>query len=517
MAGARAPLPPSALRPEPARRSPELLRLNGGSEYQGVANVAHTAMQGWFPQASIQFTDANLPVQVSVNAFAPLIPHDIKDSSLPIVCLTYTVTNSGSQTVNATVLFAWPNLLGFGGTGASDNRTNWNSVIGNAQSTFTTNGLTGLRFNTTQNYPGQQRQDVVGEYYVGVRTGTGMTITTCTNWDASATTPSFWQGFSTNGPLQATGTATQPAGAVAAQVTLAPGQAQDIHFYVAWYMPHQMTQLQNVQALVLSSSNPTNTTSRWGTGCPQQSGFNVTVDLGQLWTPTQLLLDQGTYTTDYPRGIQVDISTDQSSWTTVGTMTAAQVVAALGSGSQFTVPLLPRPGRYLRLTNLGYDLYYWWSIHALQVTVVEQGTALAFVPVSSLGPAVDNGHYYGNWFGSAAGVGAYMDAQYDSFLQQTAAWQLPIRNSNLPFWLQFFLVNCAFPTVANTVLTANGMFSVQEAPVNQNGNLGTMDQRMASHVFTADFFPELDRAEAGVVCRRAIAQRLHPPLRGSPG
>jgi hypothetical protein len=219
------------------------------------------------------------------------------------------------------------------------------------------------------------------------------------------------------------------------------------------------------------------------------------VDLGQLWTPTQVLLDQGSYTTDYPRGIQVDISTDQSSWTTVGTMTSAQVVAALGSGGQFTVPLQPRQGRYLRLTNLGYDLYYWWSIHALQVTVVEQGTALAFVPVSSLGPALDNGHYYGNWFGSAADVGAYVDAQYDSFLQQTAAWQLPIRNSNLPFWLQLFLINCAFPTVANTVLTANGMFTVQEAPVNQNGNLGTMDQRMASHVFTADFFPELDRAE----------------------
>ncbi|MGD0258562.1 MAG: GH116 family glycosyl-hydrolase [Verrucomicrobiota bacterium] len=473
-----------------------MLRLSSGNEYQGVVrNVAHAQMQGWFPQANIQFTDVSLPVQVSVNAFAPLIPHDIKDSALPIACLTYTVTNSGSQTVSATVLLAWPNLLGFGGLGASDNKTNWNSVAGNSQTPLSTNGLTGLRFTTTQNYPGQQRQNVVGEYFVGVRASAGLTITTCTNWDASASTPSFWQGFSTNGTLTATNSAAQPAGAVAAEFALAPGQSRDVHFYVAWYMPHQMTQLQSVQGLVLASSNPTNTTSRWGTGCPQQTGFNVPLDLGQLWTPTQVLLDQGSYTTDYPRGIQVDISTDQSNWTTVATMTSAQVVAALGSGSQFTVPLQPSQGRYLRLTDLGWDDFYWWSIAALQVTVEEQGTALAFVPVSSLGPVVDNGHYYCNWFQSAAGVGAYVDGQSDSLLQQTTAWQLPIENSNLPFWLRLFLINCAFPTVANTVLTEDGMFTVQESPVNQNGNLGTMDQRMASHVFTVDFFPELDRAE----------------------
>jgi uncharacterized protein (DUF608 family) len=472
-----------------------MLRLSSASEYPGVANVAHAQMQGWFPQANLQFTDATLPVQVSVNAFAPLIPHDIKNSALPVACLTYTVTNTGSQSVSATLLFAWPNLLGFGGTGASDNKTNWSSVAGNSQSSWSAGGLTGLRFATTQDYSGQQRQDVVGEYFLGVRGGTGINVTTCTNWDASASTPSFWPGFQTNGPLQTVGTATQPAGAVAAQVTLAPGQGRDIHFYLAWYMPHQMSQLQNAQALVLASSNPANTVSRWGTLCPQQSGFSVTVDLGQALTPTQALLDNTGFANDYPRGIRVDSSSDQSSWTTVGTMTAAQVVAGLGGSTQFTVNLTPRQGRYLRFTNTGYDLFYWWSIHALQVTVQEQGSAIAFIPVSGLGPAVDNGHYYCNWFAGAADVASYMDGQYDAFLQQTTAWQSPVRNSNLPFWLQSFLINCAFPTVNNTVLTANGTFTVQEAPVNQNGNLGTMDQRMASHAFTAAFFPELDRAE----------------------
>ena len=82
-----------------------MLRLTNSSEFQGVANVAHAQMQGWFPQANIQFTDTTLPVQVSVNAFAPLIPHDIKNSALPVACLTYTVTNNGSQsaTVRVTV------------------------------------------------------------------------------------------------------------------------------------------------------------------------------------------------------------------------------------------------------------------------------------------------------------------------------------------------------------------------------------------------------------------------------
>ncbi len=59
----------------------KLLRLTNAKEYKGVANVQHTRFQGWFPRAQIEFADeADLPIQVRLDAFSPLIPHDVKDS-----------------------------------------------------------------------------------------------------------------------------------------------------------------------------------------------------------------------------------------------------------------------------------------------------------------------------------------------------------------------------------------------------------------------------------------------------
>jgi hypothetical protein len=221
--------------------------------------------------------------------------------------------------------------------------------------------------------------------------------------------------------------------------------------------------------------------------------------MGQLYTPTQLLLEEGN-TTDYPRGVQVSISSDETNWTAVASLTEAQVLSDLsgGAASQFSFPLQPTTGRYLRLTDLGWDPFYYWSIAGMQVSIEEQGAVLVFEPINLAAPVVDNGHYYCNFFPNAAAVAAYVDPQYNSLLQQTTAWQLPVQNSNLPFWLQLFLINCANPMVANSVLTSNGMYATQEAPVGQNGNLGTMDQRMSSHIFTSEFFTELDRDELEV-------------------
>lgn len=42
----------------------KLLRRAGPEEYTGVANVAHTHFQGWFPRAEMDYKDSGLPVKV---------------------------------------------------------------------------------------------------------------------------------------------------------------------------------------------------------------------------------------------------------------------------------------------------------------------------------------------------------------------------------------------------------------------------------------------------------------------
>jgi len=471
----------------------KLLRRAGAEEYAGVASVAHTHFQGWFPRAEMGYEDAGLPVRVRLDAFSPLVPHDPKDSALPVACLAYTLTNPTNAPVKASVLLAWPNLLGWGGRGnaGASNRA-WDDLAGDSQSPAQAGPLRGLRFATTQTYT-DQHQDVVGEYFVGVRGERGVEVTTCASWDTSAPTPGFWAGFARSGHLggQDAAAPKNPAGAVAAEVTLAPGQSRTVRFTIAWAMPRHVTARN--QSTVVPSARANPAAARWTTNRAQTLGDQLVVDLGREVTASRLTLDQSGYPNDYPRGLRVEVSGDKQTWKGAAEVGADAVKAGL-TNDEIAVPLTRARGRYLRLTDLGADSYYWWSLHALRLTIEGQAAPLTLAP-SERRVQEDVGHFWQNWWHSAAEIARYADKNNDRLLAETRAWQDPVREATLPFWLKLKLINCVFPLYSNTVLTKDGRFVVQESPVDMAGATGTMDQRMAAHAFYTMFFPELDRAE----------------------
>lgn len=483
---------------EGGRPVARILRLTSTGEYSGVENIAHTRMQGWFPRAVLDYDDPALPVTVRLNAFSPLIPHNVKDSGLPVACLDYVVTNPTQKTVQATIALAWPNLLGRGGRGG----VAWNDLSGDGQKEAQAGALFGLRYTTTQTYS-DQHQNVLGEDFVGVRKESGIQTATCASWDAGAVTPSFWVGFAESGTLTASNGGTQPAGVVSASITLKPGQSRTLHYYVVWAMPNLLMinpvrtytdKFDSAPARIPSLANRTE--DRWTTQRGMHTGDNVMLDLGQTYTPTTLTLNNGKALSDYPRGLKVEISSDGTLWQTVAQRTKDQMLAAMSE-----IALTPTPGRYLRLTNLG-DEGLFWSIYGLGIGVQGQDTPI--MPVSATRNLVhfdekvesdQAGHYWQNWWHDSLSVAQYVDRNTDRLLRETRAWQDPVLKSDVPFWLKLKLINCAFPMFSNTVLTKNGRFSVLESPIEMGGALGTMDQRMAAHAFLTAFFPELDRAE----------------------
>lgn len=484
-----------------------LLRLSNAQEYGNVSDVAHTRMQGWFPRARIDYADDALPITVQLNAFSPLIPHNPKDSSLPVACLAYTLTNPSSLPVHASVLLSWPNLLGWGGRVG----TAWEDLSGDGQTPASVGNLRGLRFVTTQKY-NTQRQDVLGEDFVGARQERDVKITT-TSWDSGGTTVGFWPGFMADGhlPVRAgvVAASKNPAGAVAAETLLPPGQSRTLRFYVVWAMPHHVTvqprttfgaAQEPTQAGVaaLFDSDPN---SRWATARPMQAGDSLVVDLGRIVTPTRLFLNIGAAGTDYPRGLRVEVSDDHKTWRRDGEMNAPFITAAL-NGGKLDVPLMEGQGRFLRLTNLGTENFYWWSIYDLAVPTkggpldLAKASATAYlVKAVTQNVSEDVGHFWQNNWKSAPDIAAYVDGNNDRLLRETRQWQDPVLSSSLPFWLKLKLINCAFPVYSNTILTRDGRFVVQESPIDMGGATGTMDQRMAAHAFYTAFFPELDRAE----------------------
>lgn len=476
-----------------------LLRLKSNKEYSGVQNIAHTKMQGWFPRAEIEYSDPELPVTVRLNAFSPLVPHNPKDSSLPVACLDYVVTNPTDKPVKATIALAWPNLLGWGGRGG----VAWEDLSGNIQRDAKSQDMVGLCYTSSKTYT-DQRQNTLGENFIGVRKEAGVDVTTCPVWDVEATTPSFWKDFAESGkfPTQPDNAA-QPAGVVSASVTLAPHETRTLHYYVVWAMPNMLMvhpvrtftdTFDSAPARIPGISNKTE--ERWTTDRGMHTGDNVVVDLGRTYTPTALKLNNGKSLSDYPRGLKVESSTDGSSWTTVAQRTKKEMFEAVSD-----VALTPKAARYLRLTNLGDDGLF-WSIYGLAVAVEKQDALVEPVKATSYLTHFNEkttteqaGHYWQNWFKDSLQIADYASKNAGRLLQETQAWQDPVMQSNVPFWLKLKLINCTFPMFSNTVLTKNGRFSVLESPIEMGGALGTMDQRMASHAFLTAFFPELDRVE----------------------
>jgi len=479
----------------------KILRLKSDDEYTGVQNVAHTKMQGWFPRAQIDYSDPDLPVTVQLKAFSPLIPHNPKDSSLPVAYMDYTVTNTSAKTVKISIALAWPNLLGWGGRGGMS----YDDLSGDSQQPAKVGSLIGLKYTSSKSYIDQQ-ENTIGNDFVAVRQDPGVSVSTCSSWDVADTTPAFWSSFTSSGTLPAStsNNPAQPGGAVSATVTLAPGETRTLHYYVTWAMPHLVTvndvhtftgTYDVADATIPDMSNKSNEV-RWSTDRGMHTGDNLVLDLGQRYTATSINLNSGQSLSDYPRGLKVEVSDDAKTWSPVAQLTKDQMLQVIAN-----IKLTPMPGRYIRLTNLG-DEGLFWSIYGLSIQVTGQAAPISPVKATaylahynSKVNTVDVGHFWQNWWQDSLGITNYADQNKDRLLQETRAWQDPVMKSNVPFWLKLKLINCAFPMVSNTVLTKDGQFSILESPIEMGGALGTMDQRMAAHAYLTAFFPELDRAE----------------------
>ena len=218
------------------RKAARMLRLASTEEYGGVKNVAGTSYLGMFPTVTLDYKDSELPVEVTLRAFSPLIPNNAADSSLPTACLDFLLKNPSNSKITAAIALSWENILGWGGR----RDVEWQSVDGNSQETKASSDgrLEGVLFNTTQSYE-DQRQNVVGKYYVAAEKDSGVEVTTCPAWDATAKSIAFWDGFASSGELAPAGGGM--GGAVAAKVILGPGEEKPLRFFVVWFMPHHVT------------------------------------------------------------------------------------------------------------------------------------------------------------------------------------------------------------------------------------------------------------------------------------
>ena len=175
--------------------------------------------------------------------------------------------------------------------------------------------------------------------------------------------------------------------------------------------------------------------TRWSTGAPQADGQWFEVDMLAPQSFSEITLDAASSTTDYPRGYQVYVSSDGSTW-------GNPVATGAGTSALVTISLDPQVARYIRIIQTG-TASSWWSIAELNV----------------YGPAApqDGGVDSGRDAATDAGVDASADAGHDAAAADggSAFALMPMPRSN---WSV-----SSSPSIAGADATANAI----------DGNLAT--------------------------------------------
>jgi uncharacterized protein (DUF608 family) len=504
------------------------LRLQGGPEYEGIQGVEGARFLGLFPYGTLDCQDKALPVEVKIEGFAPLIAHDAKNSSLPVATFTVSLKNITAAPVEAAVVFAMPNLLGFGGM----RDTEWKDFSTNYQRPLDTQNLAGLLYETGLDYGVDSKQNTVGQYAMVAERAEGASFSRCLLWDAEARGCGFWPRFSASGELPARGLARgaealKPAGALSAKIALAPGERRELRFAFVWFMPHHITVHK-----VLKGGGPTtevpasaaidgDIATRWDTARPMVAGDALEARQPAEQPLALFVLDNRSSTGDWPKGYKL-WARSGGEWRLLDQATLEQVDARQVKG-RLALPLKGVVADAIKLETLSGDDFHFLS--ADEVELWAQGAdgpvQLKLLPgqvvahkvgVSETADIEDVGHYYLNFFADATELAEYVVSRLDSLKEATrSTWHKPILDSNLPWWLKLKLINVAFVMFSDTILTKDFRFAVQESPLDMGGALGTMDQRMAAHAMMSQLFPELDASELGLFaqCQREDGRITH--------
>lgn len=209
----------------------------GANNVPGLSRLESAKFIGEYPLAHIEFQDRRLPVNVTLEAFSPFIPHDPDDSGLPVAILRYRVRNPGFSAVTAGIAFSIENPVVASGTKNrnpskldSDKRVNEHR---------TGPKLEGLLMSNPELASADPMQ---GSFVLAAIPEKSTQVTHWRGWAKEAwwTSPLlFWDQFSKSGELGTEPVVRNAVGALCQKATIPPGQSASFTFLLAWHFPNR--------------------------------------------------------------------------------------------------------------------------------------------------------------------------------------------------------------------------------------------------------------------------------------
>ena len=83
----------------------------------GLPRFRQSTFAAAYPLGQVMLADKDMPVDVTLQAFNPLVPGDSERSGIPVAVLRYVVANKTDQPLNVSVCGSVPNFIGEDGSG----------------------------------------------------------------------------------------------------------------------------------------------------------------------------------------------------------------------------------------------------------------------------------------------------------------------------------------------------------------------------------------------------------------
>lgn len=181
-----------------------------------------------YPRSWFAYEWARFPVQLTVEQFSPVIPHNYRESCYPVAIFNWKAHNPTAAPVTVGVMLTWQNMLGryFG---QSDMGKHVHRVV---ESTTKAGLIRGVEM---------RREDTQGTLAIVALESPGVGVSYRTCFDVQGDGADIWDDFAADGALDKvndeTLTGETPGAGIAVTFTLLPGETLEIPFALAWDVP----------------------------------------------------------------------------------------------------------------------------------------------------------------------------------------------------------------------------------------------------------------------------------------
>ncbi len=197
-----------------------------------------------YPFGRVTLSDPDIPVEIQIKAFNPLIPGDADKSGIPVAILTYSLFNRSDARVRASICGNLPNFVGIDGwefrrdwkgdpvpVGAKDNRNEFRSE----------KGIKGIFLSSKGVDPGAANWGTLSLCTTSSLPHTYRTAWAKDRWGTAWL--DFWDDFNSDGRLEPrtdSGNET-PMASLAVESEIPAGAKVEVTFLITWHFPNRYT------------------------------------------------------------------------------------------------------------------------------------------------------------------------------------------------------------------------------------------------------------------------------------